>query len=180
MPPAPLRFSIHVATPSTPPRVSFDGFLGMLGVPVLKADCRSLVHRRPPRSHLRRTIFSTPEYPGLIELFSPHFMPLPFSASTSPRLIDFFYPIRRSAYIFATRPSHSCHVHTLISPTTPPLQSVRLFLTPPAHHVLSTYSENPTRLMFSHARKSSGTSPSLPLQPYLSTPTLNPNNAAFQ
>jgi hypothetical protein len=29
----------------------------MLGVPVLKADCRSLVHRRPPRSYPRCTIF---------------------------------------------------------------------------------------------------------------------------
>lgn len=44
---------------------------------------------------------------------------------------------------------------------------------------LSTYPENP-RVLFSHTHKSSGTSPSRPPQPYLSTPILNPNNGVLQ
>ena len=138
--------------------------LGTLGVPAIRADCRSLFtgdHLRcivffdagVPRSH--RTLPPTLCFSSLL---SQH---LGFSSSLSidPTIRVCLPP---AAVTQSPRPIHS-------SRRPQPHHSSRFALFSPSSIHYRTYPENPTRPI-PRAHKSSSTSPSRPPQPYLSTP----------
>lgn len=128
-------------TSSTSPRIGFDGLLGALGVPLVRADRRSLARRRPPESRLRRIVFffdtgvSRSHRTLLLTLCISPLLSQHLSGFSSSRRL--FHPIRRSTRICATWLSHHPHVHTLILAGSP-RHSVHIQKTP--------------RVSFSHAQ----------------------------
>jgi hypothetical protein len=102
------------------------------------------------------SFFSTPDYLGLIELFSSLYVsPLccldipQFSSSHRLLLSD---PTIR-VYLCATRLSHNPHVHTIISPTIlPPLKSVYPFLILAGLLRHSVHIQKTPRVPLSHAQ----------------------------
>ena len=137
------------------PRVGFDSLLSTLGVPASEPIATPLFadDRHGPTYFV--SFFSTPEYLGFIELFAfPYVSPLrsPGISSGFPRLIDFFHPVRRPAYVCATR-SHIPHVHTIISPAILSFsRSVHLFLILAGLLRHSVHIQKTPRVSFPHAQ----------------------------
>lgn len=165
-PPSSPQLQIHArCTSSTFLRVGLDGLLGTLGVPVISADCRSLVRRRPPT--LYRFFFdagvprSHRTLPPTLCLSSSLFRRLAFSSShlfLSDPTIRVCLP--RTAITQSPRSYTHLADHTVITP-------LGLCFSP-SSIPYGTYPENPTRLIFSHAQVLQYLS--FPPQPYLFTP----------